>query len=130
MIEVAAAVIYKDGKFLVCQRPKGKELELLWEFPGGKIEPNETAKECLIRECQEELGVTLCNLRKFDMITYMYPSFTVHITFFTAEIAYGNLIRKEHSRLAWIKNQDISFYEFCPADVEMLRRNIKRLDVY
>jgi 8-oxo-dGTP diphosphatase len=123
MIEVAAAVIQKDGKFLICQRPKGKDLELLWEFPGGKIEPNETAEECIIRECQEELGVTIQNIKNFDEITHVYPEFTVHLTFYTAEIACGELTKKEHSEFAWITHQDIILYDFCPADVEMLKRN-------
>lgn len=126
MIEVTAAVIHKDGKFLICQRPNGKDLAQLWEFPGGKIKPNETAEESIIRECQEELGVTINNLIKFDEITYEYPNFTVHIIFFTAEIAYGELIQKEHDRTAWITQQDIGQFEFCPADVEILKRNYEK----
>ena len=123
MVEVAAAVIRKNGRFLICQRPKGKVLEYLWEFPGGKIEPFETAEECLVRECQEELGVTIHDLRKLDEITHEYPHFTVHLTFFIAEIAIGELTRKEHAQFAWIKYKDISLYEFCPADVVILKRN-------
>ncbi len=123
MIEVAAAIIYKNGKFLICQRPKGKALEYLWEFPGGKIEPGETAEKCLIRECQEELGVTIGNIVRLDEITYPYPDFKVQLTFFKAEIAHGEIKNIEHDELAWITYQDIHIYEFCPADVMALNRN-------
>ena len=58
MMEATAAVIWQGDKFLICQRPRDKYCGLLWEFPSGKIEPAETAKECIARECREELGVT------------------------------------------------------------------------
>ena len=63
LTNVSAAVIKNGDKVLLCQRPKGKRHELLWEFPGGKIEPNETEEDCVIREIQEELDVTLGNLK-------------------------------------------------------------------
>ena len=79
MLEVTAAIICKDGKFLICQRPKGKNCELLWEFPGGKIEPKETAEACIIREIQEELDVTLRVLRKFTDVIYEYIRSFMHL---------------------------------------------------
>lgn len=121
MIEVTAAIIQKDGKFLVCQRPKGKSCELLWEFPGGKIEPGETGEDCIIRECQEELGVMLRVIRKLTDITYDYPDRTVHLHFFIAEISAGILTRKEHNAFAWISPEEINQYQFCPADAKMLQ---------
>ena len=123
MLEVTAAIICKDGKFLICQRPKGKNCELLWEFPGGKIESEETAEACIVREIQEELGVTLRVLRKFTDVIYEYPDKTVHLHFFLAEIASGKLARKEHNALAWITADEIGNYQFCPADETMIRNN-------
>lgn len=120
MIEVTAAVILNVGKFLICQRPRGKSCELLWEFPGGKIEQGETAEECIVRECQEELGVTLRVLRKFTEVTYDYPGRTVHLHFFITEITSGELMQKEHVALAWIKPDEVGNYTFCPADAKML----------
>ena len=76
MLEVTAAIICKDGEVLICQRPKGKNCELLWEFPGGKIESGETAEACIVREIQEELGVTLRVLRKFTDVICEYPEQT------------------------------------------------------
>ena len=123
MLEVTAAIIYKDGKFLICQRPKGKNCELLWEFPGGKIESGETAEACIVREIQEELGVTLRVLRKFTDVIYEYPDKTVHLHFYLAEIASGELTCKEHNALAWITADEIGNYQFCPADDMMICKN-------
>ena len=123
MLEVTAAIICKDGKFLICQRPKGKNCELLWEFPGGKIESEETAETCIVREIQEELGVTLRVLRKFTEVIYEYPGKTVHLHFFLAEIASGELVCKEHNALAWITADEIGNFQFCPADDMMICKN-------
>ena len=123
MLEVTAAIICKDGKFLICQRPKGKNCELLWEFPGGKIESGETAEACIVREIQEELGVTLRVLRKFTDVIYEYPDKTVHLHFFLAEITSGELVCKEHNALAWITTDEIGNYQFCPADDSMILNN-------
>ena len=120
MIEVTAAIICKEGKFLICQRPKGKNCELLWEFPGGKIERGETGEQCIVREIQEELGVTLRVLRKLTDVAYEYPDRTVHLHFYVTEIESGGLVRKEHNAFAWITKADIPNYQFCPADAKML----------
>lgn len=120
MIEVTAAIICKDSRFLICQRPKGKSCELLWEFPGGKIEPSETGEQCIVREIQEELGVTLRVLRKFTDVVYEYPDRTVHLHFYITEIESGELVRKEHNAFAWITQKNIPNYQFCPADAKML----------
>ncbi len=119
-MEASAAVICKDGEFLICQRPMGKNCELLWEFPGGKIELGETAEECVIRECQEELGVTLRVLRKLTEVIYDYPVSMVHLHFFLTEIIEGELTRNEHNSVQWITMEELSNYTFCPADAKML----------
>ena len=120
MIEVTAAIIRDNEKILICQRPKGKNCELLWEFPGGKIEPDETGEQCIIREIQEELGVTIHVTKKFTDVIYEYPDRTVHLLFYLAEIESGNLVCKEHNALAWISKEDIPNFQFCPADAKML----------
>jgi len=120
MIEVTAAVICRDGKFLICQRPQGKSCELLWEFPGGKIEPGETAEDCIVRECQEELGVTLRVLRRLTEVSHDYPGWTVNLHFFICEIAAGELTKNEHSAFKWITSEETSDYTFCPADAKMI----------
>ena len=123
-IEVTAAVIRQDGKFLICQRPANKNCGLLWEFPGGKIEPGESGEQCIVRECEEELGVVLSVERELTDIYYEYPDRNVHLHFYLCSIVSGTLERKEHNAFAWISKDEISDYMFCPADAKMLSLNI------
>jgi len=122
MIEVTAAIIKRDNRILICQRPEGKSCGLLWEFPGGKVEYGETGEQCIIREIQEELGITLRVIRKLTDVTFEYPDKAVHLNFYITEIESGNLICKEHNALAWISLTDIKNYHFCPADSLMLEK--------
>ena len=122
-INVTAAVIRHDGKVLICQRPEGRNCGLLWEFPGGKIENGETGEQCIVRECREELGITIQVDRELTDITHEYPERIVHLRFYLCEIVEGNPEKKEHNALAWIALEEIDQYEFCPADREMLKVN-------
>ena len=122
MIEVVAALIRKGHTFLICQRPPHKARGLLWEFVGGKVEPGETKEQALIRECQEELAVTLAVGDVFMDVTHEYPDLTVHLTLFNATIAEGEPVMLEHNDIQWITPGEIPNYEFCPADVEILTR--------
>ena len=123
-IEVTAAVIRQNGKFLICQRPENKNCGLLWEFPGGKIEPGESGEQCIIRECEEELGVTLSVERELTDIYFEYPGRAVHLHFYLCYIVSGALERKEHNAFAWITSNETDKYTFCPADAKMLSQNI------
>lgn len=89
MTEVVAALIWNQDKFMICQRPAHKSRGLLWEFVGGKVEPGETKEQALIRECQEELTVTLNVGEVFMDVTHEYPDLTVHLTLFHAAIREG-----------------------------------------
>ena len=89
MTEVVAALIWQENKFMICQRPSHKARGLLWEFVGGKVEPGETKEQALIRECQEELAVTLSVGNVFMDVVHEYPDITVHLTLFNAKIAEG-----------------------------------------
>ena len=120
MLEVTAAIIRKDNKILICQRPANKSCGLLWEFPGGKIEPGETGEQCIVRECQEELGVTLQVHKEVIDVVYEYPDRAVHLHFYLCDIDAGTLEKKEHAAFRWISWQEISQFEFCPADAKML----------
>ena len=122
MTEVVAALIWDENRFLACQRPGHKARGLLWEFVGGKVEPGETKKQALIRECQEELAVTVAVQDVFMEVDHVYPDLTVHLTLFNASIAEGILQKIEHNDLRWITVEEIDQYEFCPADEEILRR--------
>ena len=89
MTEVVAALIWDGDRFLICQRPAHKARGLLWEFVGGKVEPGETKAQALIRECREELAVTVTPGPVFMEVTHVYPDLTVHLTLFDAAIAAG-----------------------------------------
>lgn len=122
MTEVVAALIWDGERFLACQRPAHKTRGLLWEFVGGKVEPNETKEDALIRECKEELDVTLEVGDIFMEVTHAYPDMTVHLTLFNARIAEGVPQKLEHHEIRWITVEEIDQYPFCPADVDILAR--------
>ncbi len=89
MTEVVAALIWDENKFMICQRPAHKARGLLWEFVGGKVEPGETKEQALIRECQEELAITLDVGEVFMDVVHEYLDLTVHLTLFHAAIREG-----------------------------------------
>ena len=112
MVEVVAALIWDKDKFMICQRPAHKAR--------GKVEPGETKEQALIRECREELAVTLSVGDMFTDVVHEYPDLTVHLTLFNATIAEGEPQKLEHNDIRWITPSEIPNYEFCPADVEIL----------
>lgn len=120
MIEVVAALIWDDDRFLICQRPAHKARGLLWEFVGGKVERGETLQQALVRECAEELGVQIRCKDVFMIVTHEYPDLTVHLTLFNAEIVDGTPQLLEHHDLKWITPDMIPAFDFCPADEEIL----------
>lgn len=122
MVEVVAALIWDNDKFMICQRPAHKARALLWEFVGGKVEPGETKEQALIRECQEELAVTLSVSDVFMDVVHEYPDIIVHLTLFNATIAEGIPKKLEHNDIKWITVEEIPEYEFCPADTEILEK--------
>lgn len=122
MTEVAAALIWKDEKFMICQRPAHKTRALQWEFVGGKVEPGETRQQALIRECREELGVTVAVGPVFQKVIHQYPDITIRLTLFYAAIEHGEPRLLEHNDLAWITPEEIEKYDFCPADEEILAK--------
>lgn len=121
MVEVVAALIWNNNRFLICQRPAHKARALLWEFVGGKVEPGETNEQALIRECYEELAITINIHDIFMDVVHKYPDITVHLTLYNAAIAEGIPQLLEHNAIAWIKPNEIPLYDFCPADVEILK---------
>ena len=127
MTEVVAALIWQGDRFLACQRPAHKKRGLLWEFVGGKVEPGETKEQALIRECQEELAVTLSVGDVFMDVIHEYPDLTVHLTLFNATIAEGEPRKLEHNDIQWITPSEIQNYDFCPADKEILKE-IKKIN--
>ncbi len=122
MTEVVAALIWQGERFLACQRPPHKARGLLWEFVGGKVEPGETREQALIRECREELDVTVRVGGIFMELVHEYPDLTVHLTLFHAGIAEGTPRLLEHQALRWLTVEEMDQYPFCPADQAILTR--------
>ena len=123
--EVVAALIWQGNQFMICQRPAHKARGLLWEFVGGKVEPGENKEQALIRECMEELAVTLSVGDVFMDVVHKYPDLTVHLTLFNATISAGEPQKLEHNDIRWITPSEIPNYEFCPADEEILQKIIE-----
>lgn len=122
MVEVVAALVWEDDKFMICQRPANKARALLWEFVGGKVEHGETKEQALIRECREELAITLSIGDVFLDVIHEYPDITVHLTLFNANIIEGIPQKLEHNDIRWITVSEILQYEFCPADKTIIDR--------
>ena len=120
--EVVAALIWRGERFLACQRPAHKARGLLWEFVGGKVEPGETLEDALVRECREELAVTVVPRDIFMEVTHVYPDLTVHLTLFNADLPEEEPQALEHNDVRWITVEEIDGLQFCPADEEILER--------
>ena len=121
-VEVVAALIWDKDGFLICQRPANKARGRLWEFVGGKVEPGETKEQALIRECQEELAITVEPHEVFTEVTHEYPDITVHLTLINCTISKGQPQLLEHNDMKWITSAEIPNYDFCPADEEILKK--------
>ena len=130
IVPVVAAIIWDNDKFMICQRPANKARALLWEFVGGKVEPGETKEQALVRECREELAITVSVGGAFAEVVHEYPDITVQLTLFNATIAEGVPQKLEHNDIRWISISEISQFNFCPADEEILKRIIEVYNGY
>ena len=118
LLVAAAALVDADGRVLICQRPEGKQLAGLWEFPGGKLEPGETPEACLVRELEEELGIKVkadC-LAPFVFASHDYESFHLLMPLYLCRRWEGMVERREHAGLAWVKPIQLFDYPMPPAD--------------
>lgn len=122
MTDVVAALIWDNGRFMICQRPERKSCAMLWEFVGGKVEKGESKEQALIRECREELAVTVRPHDVFCEVDHEYPDITIHLTLFNAEITEGVPQKLEHNDIRWITPSEIDGYAFCPADKDILEK--------
>jgi mutator protein MutT len=119
-IDVAAALIFRNGKILITQRPADSHLGGLWEFPGGKRERNETFEQCLVREIHEELGVEISANKLFEEIVHAYPNKTVRLKFFSCRLVHGEPQPLGCAALKWIGESELDNYKFPDADAQLL----------
>lgn len=116
MIEVTAALIRSGNRILIARRPSQDELAGLWEFPGGKLEANESPEECLAREILEELAITISVGEFFADTIYEYPGKVVHLMAYWADWIEGELNSRVHDGVTWSSAAELSEYTFAPAD--------------
>lgn len=122
LLVAACALVDADGRVLLCQRPQGKQLAGLWEFPGGKVEAGETPEACLIRELNEELGISVTQacLAPFVFASHAYESFHLLMPLYLCRRWEGQVIRHEHAALAWVKPTKMGDYPMPPADAPLV----------
>jgi 8-oxo-dGTP diphosphatase len=122
LLVVAAALIDADNRVLIAQRPKGKALEGLWEFPGGKLEPSERPEDALIRELKEELGVTVkpACLAPLTFASHAYDDFHLLMPLYVCRRWEGFVAPREGQALKWARAKDLRNYPMPPADAPLI----------
>lgn len=125
-IKVVAAIIEKDNKIFATQRGYG-DFKDGWEFPGGKIESDETPKEALIREIKEELDTEIEVGELLDIVEYDYPEFHLTMHCFICKIKSGDLILKEHEAAKWLTKDSLYSVDWLPADLGLIKKLEKRM---
>ncbi len=122
MVDVVAALIVREGRFLICRRPASKARGLLWEFVGGKVEPGESREEALARECMEELDVKVKVGDLYAELIHSYPDISIRLLLYRASIEKGRPKLIEHCDMRWISPGEIDLFDFCPADADILKK--------
>ncbi len=121
MIIVTAAIIQKASKILITRRGPGKHLAGYWEFPGGKLDADETEQECLSREIKEELDITI-KVNDFYMENmHQYEEKCIRLRAYKCVQLSGDIVLYDHDRMAWVKKEELNDYEFAPADIPFVK---------
>jgi 8-oxo-dGTP diphosphatase len=120
MIEVTAAILERGSKIMIARRAHGKHLAGYWEFPGGKVELNETPESCLLRELNEEFEIEASIENFIGESIFEYPDKTIKLTAFTCKILSGEMKLNDHDRIEWIETEELSNYKLAPADIPLI----------
>jgi 8-oxo-dGTP diphosphatase len=123
---VAAAVVHLNGKILITRRAPGEKLAGMWEFPGGKLEHDETAQECITRELREELGVESVAGEIFISTTYTYPGGTIELIAIVVKLQSTQFTLQVHDLFEWVQPQELLRYELAPADIPIAQEIIRK----
>jgi 8-oxo-dGTP diphosphatase len=115
-IDVVAAIIKKENTYLIVQRNRGKYLGLKWEFPGGKVEPNESFQEALLREIHEELNIDINIHEKLAEEKYKDSEINIVLHYFLCSIKDGTIKLNEHEAMSWVDKKDFGKYDFVEGD--------------
>jgi 8-oxo-dGTP diphosphatase len=125
VVHVTCAIIIDGSKVLVTQRNEAMKLPLKWEFPGGKINLNESAETCIKRELIEELNIEIEILEKLTDSQFEYPTFTINLIPFVARVKAGQLILREHKAYEWLHPNELKALDWAPADIPVLEQFMK-----
>lgn len=120
MIEVTAAILEEGNKIMIARRAQGKHLAGYWEFPGGKIEQDETPEICLTRELKEEFEIDVKIGKFIGESVFNYPNKTIKLIAFTGQIINGKMMLNDHDKIEWIKLEEINNYKLAPADLPLI----------
>ena len=121
MIDVVAAVIKKDNKYLIAQRNRNKHFALHWEFPGGKVDRGETFEIALEREITEELSIGIKIYKKISSQIHKDDKINVKVHYFLCEHSAGKIILSEHEDLKWVNKNELSSYKMAPGDSKIIQ---------
>ena len=121
-INVVAGIIYKENKILLCRRKEGKSQAGFWEFPGGKVEKNESKQDALLREIKEELGIEIKVKDFYAQTPYSYPTFNIVLWVYTCEYESGEIKPTDHDQFKWVAPSKLPDYPLSPADVEVAEK--------
>ena len=122
LLVAAAALVDVDGRVLICQRPEGKPLAGLWEFPGGKVEAGETPEACLICELEEELGIVVAPpcLAPFVFASHAYEAFHLLMPLYLCRRWEGQVTNRHHAAMTWVRPNKLGDYPMPPADAPLI----------
>jgi 8-oxo-dGTP diphosphatase len=122
MIDVVAAIIKKEDKFLIARKKQGKPLAGLWEFPGGKMELGETPEESLIRELKEEMNVTISVGKYLGETIYDYGNVVVRLKAYICSLDHGDIKLTDHDEFQWVTLEEFEKYNLAPADIPFINK--------
>lgn len=128
-IHVACAIIERDGLVLAAQRSATMNLPLKWEFPGGKIDSNESPEECLVRELFEEMGVNIAVGQALSTLTHNYPTFTVTLYPFICTITSGAIRLYEHNAIEWLSPDKLYSLDWAEADLPVIDNYLRGIEL-
>jgi len=124
-VHVVAGIIYKENKILLCRRKEGKSQAGFWEFPGGKVEKNESNQKALYREIKEELGIEIKVKDFYVQTAYSYPTFNIVLWVYTCEYESGEIKPTDHDKFEWVVPPKLPDYPLSPADIEVAEKLAK-----
>ncbi len=122
----AALICSNNAEILITQRPSGKLFPLKWEFPGGKVEPNEDPEDCLVRELKEELNLEIEVVEPFITVNHQYAEFYISLMTFWCKIKKGKPTLIEHNDYRWVRPHELSLFDFVDADAILIKRIIEK----